>query len=207
MFKKYNLIRGCNQLISKLSEVRAIYLRVFLLKLLKKKFISFKKNIVKDFCEMDKINKYIRKIKIFNLNSLDVKNKVWLKNRIKINLLKFLLFKNKELMLETIIFLIYKYKLNVFLYNVLNYININNFLNYFEKGLCVIRKRVIKILRVRKRLIFKKRYNLIFYLFFFFKNAELIAKFFAYGLLKNKKHIKNIKIFLRFFYSLFIKVC
>ena len=138
------------------------------------------------------------------------------KNKIKINLLKLLLFKNKELMLETSIFFIYKYKLNIFLCNILNYININNFLNYFDTSWYVIRRpwlrvgnKLIPNIRnklIRTKLIHKKRYNLMLYLFFFFKNTELIAKFFAYNLLKTKKHIKNVKISLRLFYSLFIKV-
>jgi len=128
------------------------------------------------------------------------------KNKIKINLLKLLLFKNKELMLETTIFFIYKYRLNIFLCNILNYININNFLNYFDTSLHLIRKPFLrKRLLVRKKIVNKKRYNLMLYLFFFFKNTELIAKFFAYSLLKTKKHIKSVKISLRLFYSLFIK--
>jgi hypothetical protein len=136
-------------------------------------------------------------------NKIIIKKKFIKKNKLKLNLLKCLLFKKKELVLETIIFLVYKYKLNIFLCNILNNLNITIYFNLFILRSHVLRKPKTKIRRGKE--IFRKRYNLITYLFFFFKRTELLTKFFGYFLLKSKKHLRNVKSFLRFFYLLYSK--
>ena len=108
-------------------------------------------------------------------------------------------FKKEEIALEALVFSIYKYKLNIYLNNVLNHLNFLNFFNYYEKVL------YLKNKSQNNNFVYLKRYNLFLCACFSVRNIELISKYIGFILLRDKRHIRNIKIFLKRFFILYYK--
>jgi len=106
-----------------------------------------------------------------------------------------LLIKLKELRLEVLIFKAFDFKFKIFIMNSLNNLSIKKFLNYYEKTFFLERSRLKKI-----RL---KRYYLLLYTYFVFKNVELIAKHLGSIMIKSFRHIKSIQFLLNQFYVLY----
>ena len=106
-----------------------------------------------------------------------------------------LILKKEETSLELLINIWFKYKWNIYLNNIFNNLNFNKFLNRFDNQTTTKqnKKQQIKI----------KKYNLLIYSYFLFKNTKLICKHLAGSLLKTNRHIKNIQFLLNRIYYLY----
>lgn len=109
---------------------------------------------------------------------------------------KSIILKKQEIYFENMIFSVYDYKFNIKLINILHNIYINKILSYDLE-----RKNNFILKGKRKRK--EKKYSLLLFIFFLFRHTELITRVFGYMLLKTKKHIKNISIFIKKIYKLY----
>jgi hypothetical protein len=104
----------------------------------------------------------------------------------------FLRFKKQEIFLEHLVYKLYHYTFNIFLNNMLNSLQIEKFSN-------LMKKKIIPIFKSKDR-----KYSLLLFIFFSLKQTELIIRFFGHILLKTKKHTKNINIFIKKIYLLYL---
>ena len=106
-----------------------------------------------------------------------------------------LILKKKETSLELLINTWFKYKWNIYLNNIFNNLNFNKFLNRFDNQTTTKqnKRQQIKI----------KKYNLLIYSYFLFKNTKLICKHLGASLLKTNRHVKNIQFLLNRLYYLY----
>jgi len=112
----------------------------------------------------------------------------------KFQIFKFLNLKKQEIVLETTFYFFYKFHFNFYLTNILNNLNICNFLTFHQNKLFLNKK-------YNKRL---KKHILFYYLFFTMSNSKLISQYFGYVLLRTKFHMKNIRFCLQTILKLYL---